>query len=333
MSGQGAKRRSAAIAASLVVAAAASGCGPGLQDFSVGRSISGPSYSLTAVFSDASGLPIGGHVELHDVTVGRVTSMTTSGFHAYVHMVISKSVRLPEGTRASLALTTPLGEEYVDLMPPSGREYADYLPNGGYLQDGSTITATETNRAPDVEDLLSAFSAILNGGGIGQISTIVSQLDIALDGRAKTGRSLIAELNNVLSQLDAHTGEIDHTLTAVAQLSKELAAQHTLLVRGLTQLRPGIADLENDTAGFTKLLTRISLLGRTATQVLDSVQGTLLSDLNDLAPTLDTLVSLRGRLGSTLRGLRKFAILLDRAVPGDYLDLVGSVIVPRGSAQ
>jgi phospholipid/cholesterol/gamma-HCH transport system substrate-binding protein len=309
------------------MAMAAAGCGPGLQDFSVGRGVSGPSYELTAVFNDATGLPIGGHVELHDVTVGRVSSLTTSGFHAYVHMVIEKSAQLLVGTRATLALTTPLGEEYVDLLPPA------IQTSGRYLPDGGEITATETNRAPDVEDLLSAFSAVLNGGGIGQISTIVSQLNVALKGRAKTGRSLIAELNVVLSQLDAHTTEIDHTLTAVAQLSKELAAQHTLLIRGLTELRPGIADLEEDTAGFTKLLTRISLLGRTATQVLDSVQGTLLTDLNDLAPTLDTLVSLRGRLGSTLRGLRKFAILLDRAVPGDYLDLVGSVIAPRGAAK
>lgn len=320
-------RRHAAIAASIAVAIAATGCGPGLQNFSVGRSVSGPSYKLIAVFDDASGLPVGGRVELHDVTIGKVQSLTTSGFKAYVHMVIEKSVQLPVGTRATLALTTPLGEEYVDLLPPTS------VATAGFIQPDATIAATETNRAPDVENLLSAFSAVLNGGGISQISTIVSQLDVALNGRSKTGRALIAQLNDVLSQLNDHTSEIDQTLTAVASLSKQLAAQHTLLVRGLTELQPGIADLRNDTAGFTILLNRISLLGRTATQVLDSVQGTLLTDLNDLAPTLDTLVALRGRLGSTLEGLRRFALLLDRAVPGDYLNLVGNVVVPRGSAQ
>ncbi|HWA65782.1 MAG TPA: MlaD family protein [Mycobacteriales bacterium] len=321
------RRHRRAIALSLVVIATVTGCGPGLQSFSVGRGVSGPSYRLTAVFGDATGLPIGGRVELHDVTVGRVTSLTTSGFRAYVHMAIEQSARMPVGTRATLELTTPLGEEYVDLLPPTRAATAEDL------KDGDEIAATSTNRAPDIEDLLSAFSAVLNGGGISQISTIVGQLDVALDGRARTGRALIARLNRVLSQLDAHTAEIDHTLTAVAGLSKELAAQHQLLVRGLTALRPGIADLRNDTAGFTALLTRLSSLGRTATQVLDSVQGTLLTDLDDLAPTLDTLVSLRGRLGSTLAGLRRFALLLDRAIPGDYLDLVGNIIVPRGSAR
>ncbi|HWC33293.1 MAG TPA: MlaD family protein [Mycobacteriales bacterium] len=317
-----------ALAGMTVAAVGVAGCGPGLQSFSVGRSVSGPSYRLTAVFADASGLPVGGRVELHDVTVGRVTSLATHGFRAYVHMVISRSVQLPVGTRATLALTTPLGEEYVDLLPPTARRYADYLPNDGNLGNGDEIAAVDTSRSPDVEDLLSAFSAVLNGGGIDQISTIVDQLDVALHGRARTGKALIAHLNAVLSQVNAHTASIDRTLSAVNDLSRQLAAQHRLIVRGLTALQPGIADLHADTAAFTKLLTRLSDLGQTATQVLDSVQGALLTDLGDLAPTLDTLVSLRGRLGSTLVGLRKFARLLDRAIPGDYLDLVGNVAVP-----
>lgn len=304
-----------AIAATIAIA----GCGPGLQSFSVGRGVTGPSYRLTAVFDDVSGLPVGGRVELHDVTIGRVTSMSTKGFHAYVHMVIRKSAQLPLGTRATLALTTPLGEEYVDLIPPAAE-------GKGFLAGGDVIAAT--NRSPDVEDLLSAFSAVLNGGGVDQIATIVNELDTALHGRAKTGRALIARLNDVLSQVNAHTAAIDRTLAAISDLSTQLAAQHRLLVRGLTALQPGIADLHADTAAFTKLLTRLSALGLTATQVLDSVQGTLLTDLDDLAPTLDTLVSLRGRLGSTLVGLRKFARLLDRAIPGDYLNLVGQIVVP-----
>jgi phospholipid/cholesterol/gamma-HCH transport system substrate-binding protein len=312
-------RRPARLAAAFLAAAViAAGCGPGLQDFSVGRGIGGPTYHLTAVFEDASGLPVGGHVELHDVTVGKVQSLSTANFHAYVHMVIQSSTRLPVGTTATLALTTPLGEEYVNLIPPVGAA-ARTLPPGG------VIMADATNRAPDVEDLLSAFSAVLNGGGIDQIHTIISQLDVALHGRTATGRRLVTHLNAILGQLADHTTQIDNTLTSIASLAKQLAAQHRLIVRGLTELQPGISALHADTHAFTRLLTHISRVGRSATTVLNSVQGTLLTDLGELAPTLDTLVSLRSRLGSTLRGLRNFALYLDRAIPGDYLNLVGTV--------
>ena len=173
-----------------------------------------------------------------------------------------------------------------------------------------------------------AIGAFLNGGGISQISTIVRELDAALHGRAARGKALIARLNGVLGELNAHSAAIDDTLQALADVSGRLAAQHRLLVRGLRELQPGIKDLHADTAAFTELLTRLSTLGLTATQVLDSVQGTLLTDLDDLAPTLDTLVSLRGKLGSTLQGLLDFARLLNRAIPGDYLNLVGTIKVP-----
>lgn len=312
--------RMAALAAATALLAGA--CGPGLQNFSIGRSVSGPTYHLTAVFDDASGLPVGGHVELHDVTIGKVTSLSTNNFRAYVHMTIQSSTRLPTGTRATLALTTPLGEEYVDLIPPAKLPATRIAPN-------STIEADATNRAPDVEDLLSAFSAILNGGGVNQIHTIITQLNTALNGHAATGRKLIGQLNVILAQLADHTTEIDNTLSSIASLSKELAAQHQLIVQGLTELAPGIKTLHADTRSFTKLLTHISTVGKSATQVLNSVQGTLLTDLDDLAPTLDTLVSLRGRLGSTLTGLRNFARYLDRAIPGDYLNLSGNLKVSQ----
>jgi phospholipid/cholesterol/gamma-HCH transport system substrate-binding protein len=313
-------RRHTARAVALGLAATViTGCyhGPGLQDFSVGRSVNGPTYPLTVVVDDATGLPIGGHVELHEVTVGKVQSMSTRGFHAYVHVLIEKSVRLPVGTTATLALTTPLGEEYVDLVPPA-------RPSTAMLVAGQTITSGQ--HAPDVEDLLSAFSAVLNGGGVDQIHTIVSQLDVALNGHSTSIRALIGQLNVALGDLARHTTQIDRTLDSVAALSTQLARQHTLIVKSLTALQPGIADLHADTASFTKLLVHLSRLGTTATDVLDTVQGGLLADLHGLAPTLDTLVALRGELPSTLEGLRRFALLLDRALPGDFLNLDGSIV-------
>lgn len=306
------------IASAAAVAVVATGCGPGLQSLGVGRSVAGSSYPLTVVFQDATGLPIGGRVELHNVTVGRVQSLETKNFQAYVHMKISGSVKLAVGTTAELALTTPLGEEYVNLMPPS-------TTGGPTLAADGVITAQRTTRSPDVENLLGAFSAVLNGGGIEQIGTIIAELNKALTGKAAAGRSLIANVNTVLAELADHTTQIDATLHSINTVSRQFAAQRRLIDRALTQLSPGIKDLSADTAAFTKLLTHLSSLGRVATSVLNQVQGTLLADLRGLAPTLDTLVLLRPGLRGVVTGLRRFAILLDRAIPGDFLNLNGSV--------
>jgi phospholipid/cholesterol/gamma-HCH transport system substrate-binding protein len=313
------RRVAQAVAATLACALTASGCGPGLQSLGIGRSVPGDSYPLTVVFTDATGLPVGGHVELHNVTVGRVQSLETKDFKAYVHVRISSKVKLPVGTTADLALTTPLGEEYIDLMPPAST-------GGQVLSADDLITADHTTRSPDVENLLGAFSAVLNGGGIEQIHTIIGQLNKALTGKAAAGRSLIANINTVLAQLSDHTTQIDATLESINTVSKQFASQRQLINRALTQLSPGINDLSADTAAFTTLLTHLSRLGRTATSVLNQVQGTLIADLRGLAPTLDTLVLLRPGLRGVVTGLRRFAILLDRAIPGDFLNLNGSIV-------
>lgn len=311
------RRRAALVAVAAACGLTLAGCGPGLQSFSVGRSVSGPSYHVTAVFADASGLPIGGSVQLHNVTIGRVESMTTHDFKAYVRLVLQKSVRLPLGTTARMALTTPLGEEYIQLQPPSG------TPTG-YLGDGDQIAADRTSRAADVEDLLSAFSSVLNGGGISQLHDIIGELNRAFTGHITSGRAALAQLNDVVRQLAQHTDQIDAALSSLSRLSGELAGQRDVIARGLTSLAPGVEALHADTAGFTKLLTHLSRVGRTTTSVLDQVQGELVADLRGLAPTLDTLLSLRHRLTPTLAGLLKFARLLDRAVPGDYINLNGA---------
>lgn len=293
------------------------GCGPGLQNFSVGRSVSGPSYHVTAVFADASGLPIGGSVQLHNVTIGRVVSMSTHHFQAYVRLVLQQSVRLPIGTTARMALTTPLGEEYIQLQPPAGSVT-------GYLADGDQIAADHTSRAADVEDLLAAFSSVLNGGGISQLHDIIDELNHAFSGHVASGRATLAELNQVVGQLAQHTGQIDAALSSLSRLSRELAGQRDVIARGLTSLAPGVAALHADTAGFTRLLTHLSRVGRTATGVLDQVQSTLVADLRGLAPTLDTLLTVRHRLTPTLAGLLRFGRLLDRAFPSDYVNLKGA---------
>lgn len=307
------------LAAAGICMLAVTGCGPGLESLGIGRSVPGDSYPLTVVFKDATGLPVGGRVELHNVTVGRVQSLETKDFVAYVHTRISSKVKLPVGTTADLALTTPLGEEYVNLTPPPSN-------GGAILGADGIITARHTTRSPDVENLLGAFSAILNGGGIEQIRTIITQLNKALTGKASAGRSLIANVNTVLAQLADHTTEIDATLQSINTVSKQFASQRQLIDRALTKLSPGIKDLSADTAAFTKLLTHLSRLGRTATLVLHQVQGTLVADLRGLAPTLDTLVLLRPGLRGVVTGLRRFAILLDRAIPGDFLNLDGSIL-------
>ena len=150
---------------------------------------------------------------------------------------------------------------------------------------------------------------------------------LALDGHIFNKPAGRSQAHAQLSQLAGHTKEIDATLGSINVLAKQLAAQRPLIGRALVRLSPGIKALSADTAGFTRLVTHLSRLGRTATHVLGQVQTTLVTDIKGLSPTLDTLVELRSGLRPVLNGLRNFAVRLDRAIPGDSLNLRGSLVV------
>jgi phospholipid/cholesterol/gamma-HCH transport system substrate-binding protein len=77
----------------------------------------------------------------------------------------------------------------------------------------------------------------------------------------------------------------------------------------------------DDTARISDVLQRLGRLGRTVRSVLDRSQDALLADLDELRPTLDSLAGSRGNLVPMFNSLVQFGTLLDRATPGDYLNL------------
>ncbi|WP_163570255.1 MlaD family protein [Fodinicola feengrottensis] len=123
-----------------VAAVLLSGCGLSFQNLPIGRGGEGPSYDLTAIFTDAAQLPLGGQVRIGQAVVGRVTSLQARKFQAVVHMRIDVGTQLPVGTTARLELTSVLGEEYVLLVPP---DKADR----GFLANAAVIGLADTARA------------------------------------------------------------------------------------------------------------------------------------------------------------------------------------------
>ena len=70
----------------------------------------------------------------------------------------------------------------------------------GTLSDGDVIPIERTNRNPEVEEVLSAMSLLLNGGGIAQLGVIERELNNALRGNTDEIQHLIGELNTFIGR-------------------------------------------------------------------------------------------------------------------------------------
>lgn len=277
-----------------------------------GSSLRGPSYEVTAQIDDALNLAVGAPVKLDGVTVGRVSDVTVRDFTARISMAVKDSTALHAGAAIRLRSTTPLGELYVDVT-----DAADGAP----LTDGDAIDAAKVTVAPTVEDTLASASMLVNGGGLGQLETIVDEANRALGGREGTARELLGRLARTAADLNDSSDEIDATLDALADASTVLHARDATIDRALKDVAPAARVLSRQTDDLARLLRAVDDLGVTTTRVVDRTRTDLLSTLDQIGPVLDQLTSLRTELGPGLEQLVTLAKAIDRGVPGDYLNV------------
>jgi phospholipid/cholesterol/gamma-HCH transport system substrate-binding protein len=288
-------------------------CGTSASDLPLpGSKLSGASYEITAKIDDALNLAVGAPVKLNGVTVGRVKTVTAHDFTARITMNVRKSSPLHDGASIRLRSTTPLGELFVDVTDK---------PEGALLADGGAIDADAASAAPTVEDTLASASMLINGGGLGQLQTIVREANEALGGREDTARDLLDSLNTATSSVNDSSAEIDATLDALADLSETLNRRNDVIDQALVDVAPAARVLSESTDDLTKLLQAVDQLSGTTTRVVRETRADLLTTFEELGPILDQLVSLKGEFGSGLDSLVTFAEAIDKGVPGSYLNV------------
>ncbi len=311
--------RSVRAVAALVLAVLLGGCGVTAEDLPLpGTGVPDGAYTLTAVFDDALNLAQGAQVRVDGVRVGRVTAIGTRGFAAEVTMAIDPDVEITTRTVARLRATTALGELYVEMRPPAPGDGGD---PGTPLEDGDELDPAQTEIAATVEDSLAAASALINGGSLAQVQTIVSELNDAVGGRRGTARQLLRRTETFLAEANRSTTAIDRALTALADAGELLDRRRASIDRALVELRPAAAVLRRSTDDLVGLLERSDRLSRTTDRVVREIRGDLLQVLRQLHPILDELIEIEDLVGPGLDAVTLFARRFDAAVPGDYLNL------------
>ncbi|MFD5324866.1 MCE family protein [Streptomyces sp. NPDC127092] len=282
-----------------------------------GAAADGHSYRITVEFRDVLDLVPQSTVKVNDVTVGSVEKVELAGWHARVRLRVSGSVKLPGNAVAELRQTSMLGEKYVSLSAP-----ADTAPVGR-LTDGATIPLSRSGRNPEIEEVLSALSALLNGGGVAQLKTITVELNKALEGREDRVAALLAELDTFIGGLDTQKKEIVRALQGIDRLSATLAREKKTIGQALTTVPPALKVLADQRTRLTAMLTSLSNLGATGTKVINASRADVIANLRALQPILRQLNKAGADLPNSLELLTTYPFprnVVD-AVKGDYVNL------------
>ena len=173
--------------------------------------------TVTVHFVDVLDLVPKSTVKVNDVTVGQVTDVSLDGYAAVVELEMRGDVELPDNAVAEIRQTSLLGEKFVSLAAPDRG-----APAATASQSGDEIPLERTGRNPEVEEVLGALSLLLNGGGVGQLKTITQELNLALEGREGTARSVLRQVRDFMRQLDDNKADI---VDAIEKLNR-LRPQH-----------------------------------------------------------------------------------------------------------
>lgn len=314
------KRRTSFVAGVAALAMLLSGC-----DFSVyslplpgGAKIKGPSYTVTVEFADVLDLVPKSSVKVDDVTVGTVEKVWLDGYVAKVRIKLPKSLDLPDNTHATIRQTSLLGEKFVSLSRPTGSEQPH-----GKLENGELIPLSRTTSNVEVEEVLSALSLLLNGGGVAQLQIITQELNKALTGNEPAIRSVLTQLNTFVGTLDQNKATIITAIKSVDALAKKLNAQKATLATAIDSLPKSIKTLDQQRAALVKTLQALATLGNTATRVITSSQKDLVANLQSLYPTLTKLAEAGANLPKSLELLftYPFPDQAAKAAKGDFTNL------------
>ncbi|WP_231123985.1 MCE family protein [Nocardioides sambongensis] len=251
-----------------------------------GADVGDDPIEVTVQFRDVLDLVPQSSVKVNDVTVGEVTGIELSGNHATVRLRLRNDTGLPDNPTASIRQTSLLGEKFVSLAAPTEG-------GSGDLGDGDDIPLEDTGRNPEVEEVLGALSLVLNGGGVAQLKTITKELNLALEGREDSARSVLNQVESLVTQLDDRKLEIVDAIESINRLAVTARKHQESIDLALEELPSALDSLETQRADLVKMLRGLANLGNVGTRVIRTVKADTVDALQQLDPVL-TQISAAG---------------------------------------
>ena len=252
----------------------------------------------------SNAVPIASPVEYRNVTVGKVgaeTQAPNGGVAVEFEIYPQNLAKIPKGVQAQVAPLSIFGNQYVNLVPPASTpaghlEAADFVaPYTGAPSSSLQGTVTQLYdllnalHPADLDTALTAFAQALNGEGqaLGQtLSGTANYLGKAIVPNLPTMESDIDQLapfsNTLNSAAPDLIGTLSNSATTGQTIVQQKAALHALLTNG--------------TAAVGKFGS-----------VLQQVQATLPSLMNESGPLLADVTQSPTELSRTLSGLTQFA--------------------------
>ena len=262
-------------------------------------------YSISAEFSDATGLLRGDLVKAAGVTVGRVDAIEIDQGKALVEMRIREEVQLPAGLRAEVRFRNLVGQRMITLVAEE--------PTEELTEPGELIPLERTSPAFDLTQLFNGLRPLIRSTNPADVNIVTAALTEALQGRGREVEALLSNVADVSDVLSSRDRELEVLLRDLTVVTDELAGRDRQLRSTLSDLNSFLADIS---AGRDDLAVALQTLDDASVRLRRIVarnDANIKVEIDSLAILLDAIDDKRADLRGALRALPDMLLAVERS--------------------
>ena len=230
-----------------------------------------------------SQLRTGGDVKVRGMLVGEVRSVLAKGDHAELELALDpgKTAVIPANVSARLLPKTLFGERYVALQLPDKKDRP--------IKAGDVIPQDRSSAAIELQKVLDDVMPLLQAVQPEKLSSTLTAVATALDGRGKQLGQTLAGLSDYLGKLNPSLPDIKADITGLANVANTYDKAAPDLLQALSDLTTTSRTIVDQRAQLSDLYATVTAASVDLTNFLQVNKDNLIRLTTALQPTLDVL--------------------------------------------
>jgi virulence factor Mce-like protein len=250
----------------------------------------------------------GDDVKVRGMLVGSVRSINSTGDGAVLDLALQPGLvnQIPSNVTAQLLPTTLFGQRYVDLVIPAS-------PSATPLAAGTVIGQDRSSTGIEVEKVLNDLMPVLQAVQPQKLSTTLTAIATALQGRGPQLRQTIDQLASYVGQVNPQLPTLEHDLTALAQVTNTYDQVVPNLLNALSDLSVTTRTVASQASQLSNLYATLTTASDNLANFLSANQNNLIQLSANSLPTLTTLARYSPEYPCFLQQMATNAVRLNQA--------------------
>ncbi|MBE9373803.1 MCE family protein [Saccharopolyspora sp. HNM0983] len=226
----------------------------------------------------------GADVKLRGVVVGEVDAVRARGDAAELNLAMdpAKLDQVPASVTARLLPKTLFGERYVSLEAPPG-------PPDETLTEGTVIGQDRSSSAIEIEEALNHLMPLLQTLQPHKVSSTLTSLSQALDGRGEQLGDTAVKLNEYLSEINPALPDVEANTRALSVVADAYSDAGPDLIEAMSDLSTTSRTLVDERTQVSALVHNLGGASANLSEFLEINQENMVNLVATSRPTVELL--------------------------------------------